>query len=75
MESYKKNREIINQHVLSVDIFLVNDTSKLNKHEALDMLWNLYAILIVNNKNETPLLQFQTIEMIRGRLQNRKYFY
>jgi len=71
IESFKKSSEVINQHVWSVDILFTNDT-KLNKYEALDMLWNLYAILIVNNENEKPLLQFQTIEMIKGRIQQRK---
>jgi len=65
---------MINDHVWSIDTFINNhNIKKVSKREALDMLWNIYAILIVDNERNKPILKFQTIEMIRGRLQQCKY--
>jgi hypothetical protein len=70
IESYKSSNEMINQHVWSIDTFINNNhAEKLLKSEALKMLWNIYAKLILNNEHNKPILSFQTIEMIKGRLQ------
>jgi hypothetical protein len=69
VESDKNNEEAVNQHIWSVDTFINNSNEeKLSKREALTMLWNIYALLILNNEHNKPVLTFQTIEMIKGRL-------
>jgi len=72
VESDKNNEEAVNQHIWSVDTFINNSNEeKLSKREALTMLWNIYALLILNNEHNKPVLTFQTIEMIKGRLHQR----
>eukprot|EP00833_Pecoramyces_ruminatium_P010261 jgi/Orpsp1_1/1184293/evm.model.c7180000088954.2 len=61
---------MINQHVWSIDTFISNNHGeRLSKNNALNMLWNIYAILTLNNEHNKPVLSFQTTEMMRGRLQ------
>ncbi|ORX46665.1 hypothetical protein BCR36DRAFT_331547 [Piromyces finnis] len=70
VESFKENNDVINDHVWSIDTFINNhNMQNVSKKEALDMLWNIYAILIVQSENNKPILKFETLEMIRGRLQ------